>query len=160
MDIPEATLSLEQIKEHCDAEDRLRRQPSLCTSHTVIVVDHSASMKTSDVTELAGDFVAKQRLSGVAADTDVVSLVLMDDWVTVVFERDPMGLVPYNKLVGLHLKASPCRTATSCRYLARLRSSSARTKTVAPSAFSSCLTEGGQLYRCGGGELSGSSGSD
>lgn len=118
MDIPEATLSLEQIKEHCDAEERLRRQPSLCTSHTVIVVDHSASMKTSDVTDfenrakavfgmLAVDFVAKQRLSGVAADTDVVSLVLMDDWVTVVFEREPMGLVLYNKLVGLHHKVKP-----------------------------------------------------
>lgn len=118
VDIPEATLSLEQIQEHCDAEERLRQQPSLCTSHTVIVVDHSASMKTSDVTDfenrakavfgmLAVDFVAKQRLSGVAADTDVVSLVLMDDWVTVVFEREPMGLVLYNKLVGLHHKVKP-----------------------------------------------------
>ena len=118
LDIPEAILSRQQIEDHYEAEERLRRQPSLCTSHTVIVVDHSASMKTSDVTDfenrakavfgmLAVDFVAKQRLSGAATDTDVVSLVLMDDWVEVVFEREPMGLVLYNKLVGLHHRVRP-----------------------------------------------------
>lgn len=118
IDIPQAVLSLEHIREHEAAKERLRRRPWLCTSHTVVVVDHSASMRTSDVFDfpsrakavfgmLALDFVAKQRLSGESTNTDVVSLVLMHDWVDVVFDREPMGLVLYNKFVGMHDQVRP-----------------------------------------------------
>lgn len=72
VEVPEARLSQEHYDEHEAAKERLRRNPSLCTSHTVIVVDQSASMRKCDVLDfrnraqavfgtLALDFVAKQR---------------------------------------------------------------------------------------------------
>lgn len=56
---------------------------------------------------LALNFVAKQQLSGEATDTDVVSLVLMRDTGEVLFEREPMGLVLYNRFVELHDNSTP-----------------------------------------------------
>ncbi|CAM9412037.1 unnamed protein product [Ectocarpus sp. 13 AM-2016] len=111
--LPRANLTLEDIRDHEAAKSRLKADPSLCTSHTVIVVDQSGSMRTCDVEDfrtrsdavfgvLAMDFVAKQRLSGEATDRDTVSLILMRDSAKIVFEREPMGLVLYNKFVGLH----------------------------------------------------------
>lgn len=118
IDIPRADLTQEQILDHEASKDRLRANPSLCTSHTVIVVDQSASMKTCDIFDfrnrsmavfgmLALNFVATQRLSGEATDTDVVSLVLMRDVGEVVFEREPMGIVLYNRFVDLHDESTP-----------------------------------------------------
>ncbi|CAM9961370.1 unnamed protein product [Ectocarpus sp. 6 AP-2014] len=116
--LPRANLTLEHIRDHEAAKSRLKADPSLCTSHTVIVVDQSGSMRTCDVDDfrtrsnavfgvLAMDFVAKQRLSGEATDRDTVSLILMRDSAKVVFEREPMGLVLYNKFVGLHDQNTP-----------------------------------------------------
>ena len=116
--IPLANLTLNQIGEHETAKERLKKDPTLCTSHTVIVVDQSGSMRETDVADfynrsqavfgmLALDFVAKPRLSGEAGDTDVVSLVLMQDTARVVLQREPTGLVLYNQFVGLHDVAIP-----------------------------------------------------
>lgn len=118
--LPCAELTLKQIGEHQAAKERLRKHPSASTSHTVIVVDQSGSMRTSDVSNfpnrsravfgmLALEFVAKQRVSGEMTDTDVVSLVLMQDYATIALEREPMGLVLYNQLVGLYDAATPQR---------------------------------------------------
>lgn len=118
IEIPTAELTPDDVAEHEASKERLREDPSLCTSHTVIVVDQSGSMRTSDVFDfknrsqavfgmLALDFVAKQRLSGDASATDVVSLVLMHDKGEVAFEREPMGLVLYNKFVDLHNNGVP-----------------------------------------------------
>eukprot|EP00752_Nemacystus_decipiens_P007214 g6457.t1 len=116
--IPLAKLTLKQIGEHQAAKERLKNDPTLCTSHTVIVVDQSGSMRETDVADfynrsqavfgmLALDFVAKPRLSGEASDTDVVSLVLMQDSAEIVVKREPSGLVLYNQFVGLHDEATP-----------------------------------------------------
>ncbi|CAM9618784.1 unnamed protein product [Ectocarpus fasciculatus] len=116
--LPRANLTLEHIRDHEAAKSRLKVDPSLCASHTVIVVDQSGSMRTCDVENfrtrsnavfgvLAMDFVAKQRLSGEATDRDTVSLILMRNSAEVVFEREPMGLVLYNKFVGLHDQNTP-----------------------------------------------------
>ena len=118
IDIPHPTLTRRHRRSHEAAKQRLERNPSLCTSHTVIVVDQSGSMKTCDVFDfknrsravfgmLALEFVAKQRLSGEGSDTDVVSLVLMRDSAEVVFEREPMGLMLYDMFVGLHDDGEP-----------------------------------------------------
>ncbi|CAM9413078.1 unnamed protein product, partial [Ectocarpus sp. 12 AP-2014] len=116
--VPRANLTPDHVRDHETAKNRLKTDPSLCTSHTVIVVDQSGSMNLCDVTDfrtrsmavfgtLALDFVGKQRLSGEATDRDAVSLVLMRDSAEVVFEREPMGLVLYNKFVGLHDQSRP-----------------------------------------------------
>lgn len=116
--VPSAKLTLREIGEHERAKERLEDDPSLCTSHTVIVVDQSGSMRKTDVADfydrsravfgmLALDFVAKPRLSGERTDADVVSLVLMRDAASIAIEREPMGLVLYNQLVHLHDTAYP-----------------------------------------------------
>lgn len=116
--IPRAGLSLAHVRDNEAAKERLRLDPASCTSHTVLVVDQSASMKTCDIFDfrnrsmavfgtLALDFVARQRVSGEATDADVVSLILMRNEAEVAFEREPMGLVLYNRLVGLHDEGVP-----------------------------------------------------
>ncbi|CAN0444011.1 unnamed protein product [Ascophyllum nodosum] len=116
--IPRAGVTLEHVSQHEAAKERLRVDPSLCTSHTVIVVDQSGSMKTSDIFDfqnrskavwgmLALEFVATQILSGDATDTDVVSVVLMADTPEVFIYREPMGLILYNKFVELHDDSKP-----------------------------------------------------
>lgn len=116
--IPHPPLTPMHRRGHEAAKQRLERDPSLCTSHTVIVVDQSGSMRTHDVFDfktrsqavfgmLALDFVAKQRVSQEGSDTDVVSLILMRDSAEVIFEREPMGLVLYDKFVGLHDDGEP-----------------------------------------------------
>lgn len=116
--VPMASLTDQDLADHDAAKERLLQNPSLCTSHSVIVVDHSTSMRTSDVSDfrnraqavfgtLALDFVAKQRFTGEGTNTDVVSLVLMHDSVEIVFEREPMGLVLYNMFVQIHDQVRP-----------------------------------------------------
>lgn len=116
--IPRAKLTPDDLAEHAAAKEKLEQDPSLCTSHTVIVVDQSGSMRTSDVFDfknrsqavfgmLALDFVAKQRLSGEVSATDVVSVVLMHDYAEVAFEREPMGLALYNTFLDLHDNGTP-----------------------------------------------------
>lgn len=116
--IPSAHITLKQIGEHEAAKERLKNNPSLCTSHTVIVVDQSGSMRGTDVADfynrsqavfgmLALDFVATPRLVGDVSDADVVSLVLMQDSARVVVEKEPVGLVLYNQLVALHDAGTP-----------------------------------------------------
>lgn len=113
-----ATLTAAQIAGHAEAKRRLKTDPSQCTSHTVLVVDHSGSMRASDVQDfptrskavfgmLALDLVCKNWAAGKIKETDVVSLVLMNSSATVAFEREPMGLALYNKLVDLHNRGTP-----------------------------------------------------
>lgn len=116
--IPRAGVTLEHVREHKAAKERMRNDPSLSTSHTVIVVDQSGSMRTCDIFDfknrskavwgmLALDFVATQRLSGEATDTDIVSVVLMRETSEVIISREPINLILYNKFVGLHDDCTP-----------------------------------------------------
>ncbi|CAM9194298.1 unnamed protein product [Hapterophycus canaliculatus] len=116
--LPHAELTLDDLLDHERAKEDLRRNPDMCTSHTVIVVDHSRSMATTDVVDhhnrikasfgmLALDFVANQVASRAACTTDVVSVMLMHDGVDVLFEREPMGRVLFNRLVDIHDKVRP-----------------------------------------------------
>ena len=70
--------------------DRLarKRNPRLWTSHAVLVVDQSASMRRNDLangatrsdavwTTSAKEFVAARLRSGAASDTDMLSVIVM-----------------------------------------------------------------------------------
>lgn len=90
----------------------------IVTSHTVLVVDQSASMRKSDMNghrsrsravyyELAHEFLAP-RLRPIStgnpfsdSTTEVVTLIEMRDTPTVVFEFEPVSWVLYNKFVDL-----------------------------------------------------------
>lgn len=83
------------------------------TSHTVVVVDQSGSMRNPDVeghnmrcdvvwVELALEFVAKRLKSGEAcANSDVFSVVGMSSESTVLLECRPMDWILYNDLIEL-----------------------------------------------------------
>ena len=100
------------VRQHAAAKERARQNPTMITSHSVLVVDQSASMKKLDVEghrsrsdgvfySVATEFVAKRLLSAEAGVTpfDVVTLIEMRDGAEVVFTKEPMTWVLFNKLV-------------------------------------------------------------
>ena len=89
------------------------------TSHTVIIVDQSGSMRKRDVDggasrsdsvwlSLAIDFVRKQLENGEATSTDVVSIVIMNSTSRMVVDRQPMDWLLYNRIVKLLRTQEPC----------------------------------------------------
>jgi len=107
-------------QQYDEAKKRLAAEPGSATSHTVFVVDKSASMLNSDVdghrTRARGVYylLAEEYLSPslhpvdretIGGDnmryTDVASLVEMRDGATIVFEREPVSWIMYNKFVEL-----------------------------------------------------------
>eukprot|EP00930_Biecheleria_cincta_P059163 TRINITY_DN44919_c0_g1_i1.p1 TRINITY_DN44919_c0_g1~~TRINITY_DN44919_c0_g1_i1.p1 ORF type:complete len:708 (-),score=130.24 TRINITY_DN44919_c0_g1_i1:116-2239(-) len=107
----------DDIEEHDRWKLSLQRVPELITSHTVLVVDQSASMRNSDVWEqpsrsravyyaLACEFVGKRlRAAGretgtnAASLTDAISVIEMRDNALLTIDFEPMSWVLYNKLV-------------------------------------------------------------
>ncbi|RYG98796.1 hypothetical protein EON65_51000 [archaeon] len=108
------------LNRHAEAANRVHLDPSIITSHTILIVDMSGSMKQSDMNghktrargvyyNLAEQFVAGSLppLSQVGAYnagkarsfTDVVTLLEMHDAAEVVFVQEPISWVLYNKFV-------------------------------------------------------------
>ncbi|KAG1675173.1 hypothetical protein FOA52_003396 [Chlamydomonas sp. UWO 241] len=105
---------------HERAAAKLRSKPGKCTSHVVLVIDQSGSMRTCDVTDhktrsdavfgcVALDLLGRQIDSGActSALTDAVSLIEMRDDATTVFEREPMTNVLFNKILRRKTEAHP-----------------------------------------------------
>lgn len=89
------------------------------TSHTVVIVDQSGSMRKADVDggatrsdavwlALALDFVRKQLENGEATSTDVVSIIIMNKTSRVVVDRQPMDWLLYNRIIELLRTQEPC----------------------------------------------------
>ena len=104
--------------QYLETKRRLKAHPQQITSHTVLVVDMSESMKKADMNgyktrargvyfNLAEEFIAARlhpvengMMSGVNTRfTDVVTLIEMRDRPTVVFEAEPIGWNLYNLFV-------------------------------------------------------------
>jgi hypothetical protein len=96
---------------HSNARLVIDHRPELCVSHTVLVVDNSGSMSTHDInlhrdrqvaayTMTALEFVAEQLFNGTANNSDLVSLVEFNNKAEVVFTREPVSWVLYNKLLA------------------------------------------------------------
>jgi Mg-chelatase subunit ChlD len=84
------------------------------TSNTVMVIDTSGSMKTSDVwgarsrlasvwTCVALDFLAQRLESGAARTTDVISIITMGEQPEVLFLEEPTSWTLYNKIVEVYM---------------------------------------------------------
>ena len=94
------------------AKLRINNDPDIITSHFVLVIDCSASMKNSDVMAhrsradavsyaVASEFIAKRLdnpLSGVS-QFHVVTVIEMRDDARLIFEKEPMNWVFYNKFI-------------------------------------------------------------
>lgn len=106
-----APLDSTEKTNHAKAKIILSSKPELCKSHTVLVVDNSGSMRTHDIPlhrdrqvaaflMLSLEIVAEQLFKNTANNSDVVSLIEFDQEAKVVFEREPMSWVLYNKLLS------------------------------------------------------------
>lgn len=85
------------------------------TSHTVLIIDQSGSMRNSDVPNqrsrsravyytLANDMVLVPLRNKILSYTDVVTIIEMRDNAEVIWNMEPVSIALYNRLVDLTLK--------------------------------------------------------
>ncbi|CAB9502452.1 Myosin heavy chain kinase [Seminavis robusta] len=95
---------------HAKIREKMLETRTKWTSHSVLVIDMSGSMRRDDVNGarcrsdgvwmiLARDFVKRQLESGSCSSTDVVSVVCMKEDAEIVLVCEPMDWVLYNELV-------------------------------------------------------------
>jgi hypothetical protein len=98
------------IERHNRECDRIFQQKEKWTSHSVLVVDMSGSMRRDDVNGarcrsdgvwmvLAQDFVKRQLDNNLASLHDLVSVIVMQEQAVVIVKCEPMDWVLYNKLL-------------------------------------------------------------
>jgi Alpha-kinase family len=106
---------------HDDDVQALRDDPQLCTTHSVIIIDQSGSMKKSDVNGfrnrskmaygvLALDYIAEQlHAQGRDDDSiiDIVTIIEMNDSGTIVIDREPLDWILFNKVLERKDTAKP-----------------------------------------------------
>lgn len=111
LDVEKQHITSEMVSAHQAARIRLQNNCSW-TSHTVVVVDQSGSMRKTDLAggatrsdavwlTLAIDFVAKHIEAGTATAMDVVSVVSMGAESEVLIDRQPHDWLLFNKVVDL-----------------------------------------------------------
>ena len=102
------------------AKARIAQDPQIITSHSVFVIDCSGSMKKADVEAhrcradavsyaVASEFIAKRLHNPSSGVTpfDVVTVIEMRDDAQVVFKKEPMSWVFYNKFVDRMKTSKP-----------------------------------------------------
>lgn len=103
----------EMKRKHVFMRRRIQAELSIWTSNSVLVVDRSGSMRAGDIwgsrnrlssvwLSVALDFLAHRLESGCACETDVISIVTLEETPVLVVEEEPCTWVLYNKLVALH----------------------------------------------------------
>jgi hypothetical protein len=101
---------------HINAANAIKEHLEVCTTHVVLVIDQSGSMKTHDVADfknrseaaygtIALELLGKRLDGGHTRPTDVVSVIEMSDTASVLWEREPITNVLYNKFVARRLAA-------------------------------------------------------
>ena len=122
--VSEVVIEDRLTQQHMEAKRRIELNPGSITSHTVIVVDMSGSMNASDMGghktrshgvyyNIAEEFISPRLhpidvtgpgnlFSGKSTTyTDVLTVIEMRDSYTVVFQREPVSWLLYNKIVQL-----------------------------------------------------------
>lgn len=118
LDVAKHPISSAMKAEHKESCRLIKCDRSSWTSHTVIIVDQSGSMRKTDVEggatrsdavwlTLAVDFVAKKIESGQATTSDVVSIVAMGISHTVLVDKVPHDWLLFNKVIDLLRSQEP-----------------------------------------------------
>ena len=118
LDVELVTITAEMKRQHDEACWHIKKSHGWWTSHTVVVVDQSGSMRKTDVSggvtrsdavwvTLALDFVAKRIENGEAKPKDVISIVCMNSDSTVLIKKQPTDWLLYNKIVQLLRSCEP-----------------------------------------------------
>jgi hypothetical protein len=119
LNVPKRQITDEMELAHQAARQRNKARLDLWTSHTVIVVDRSGSMRRTDMAGGATrsdavwlmpalDFVGKHLESGESTDTDVVSVVSMNVSGIVLLDRMPHDWKLFNYIIDLMRSREPC----------------------------------------------------
>ena len=101
-----------EVQQHRDKGAEMKANFEAWTSHSVLVIDMSGSMRRDDVNGarcrsdgvwmvLARDYVERELEKKTRSCTDLISVVLMRDEAEVVLRAEPTDWVLYNKLVDL-----------------------------------------------------------
>jgi hypothetical protein len=109
MDPPFYNLREQEKEIHFLARKDLKRI-SACTSHSVLLIDTSGSMRNSDVQgcrsrlsavmySIAMDFVSRRIMSGVASSSDAISIILMGETPTLWIDAWPTDWRTYNVIL-------------------------------------------------------------
>lgn len=107
-----APVDQRMIAQASEAKARITDGVRPCTSHTVLIVDQSASMRTADVAghpsrsrsvffAIANELIAPQLINCHTSLTDVITLIEMRDVGTLVMHQEPISWVLYNNFVAL-----------------------------------------------------------
>ena len=105
-----APIDGEQLSDHAKIKQVIAHKPDLSTTHTILVVDNSGSMVEHDIdlyrcrqtaayTMTALEFIAEQIFNETANNRDLFSLVEFSETAQVVFSREPLSWILYNKLL-------------------------------------------------------------
>eukprot|EP00808_Paulinella_micropora_P024252 g3778.t1 len=118
LEIEPLILSSKDMLDHEKLSQGLRQSPQHCTSHTVLLIDQSGSMKTCDVNNfrhrsdavygtLALDLIGKRLDMGSVMPTEAVSIIEMRTEPILVFHRESFTNALYNKLLQRKKECGP-----------------------------------------------------
>jgi hypothetical protein len=121
--IQPAQITTEMMEQHVEDRQILNdiddEQQQLCATHSIIVIDQSGSMRESGVKGfrnrsqaaygvLALEYIAEQlHQRGDEKVLDAVSVIEMNDEATVLFRREPLDWILFNKLLDRQKQAQP-----------------------------------------------------
>lgn len=117
--IDRAVITQQMLDNHNEAVRILRDDPHLCTTHSIIIVDQSASMKTCDVNcfrsrsdasygTLALDYIAEQLYQmGDEFTVDAVTIIEMKDEGSLFVRKEPLDWILFNKVLDRISTACP-----------------------------------------------------
>lgn len=96
----------------------LNEEPQMCSTHSIVIIDQSGSMRTSDVNGfrnrsqaaygcLALDYVADQLYQDPTSGVNSFTLIEMNDTGTVVYDREPLDWLLFNELLQRQQSSKP-----------------------------------------------------
>jgi hypothetical protein len=119
LEIEPANITQTMLENHTEAVRVLKEDPHMCTSHSIIIIDQSASMRISDVEcfrsrseasygTLALDYIAEQ-LYPMGDDFvgDAVSIIEMNDAGSLFVDKEPLNWILFNKMLRRLKTARP-----------------------------------------------------
>ena len=108
------------LRAHRRAVSNIKTKPNTWTSHTVVVMDQSGSMRKDDTSRghtrsdvvwasVAVDMISKGLVDGTLGETDVFSLIGMREGSKVLIDRSPINWILFNDLIDLLRTEKPAQ---------------------------------------------------
>lgn len=119
LSIKPANITDAMIRNHEEAVRLLKEDPHISTTHSILIIDQSGSMKTCDVNcfrsrsdaaygTLALDYIAEQLYSmGDEFFVDAVTIIEMNDSGSIVVDKEPLDWILFNKVLDRMSNAKP-----------------------------------------------------